>query len=172
VLVDVATMVTAGGETIADIDTLRHQRDLLGTEASPPTVWRALNEPGPASLKRIEEARVGTRARVWGLIPGGLPASRVAGTTLPADLVVLDVDATIVMVHSEREDAARTFEKTFGYHSLGVLCDNAGEFLAASLRPGYRPLQRGRRPPRCARPGHRPSPRLVPAEAAGAGRRR
>jgi len=30
VLVDVATMITAGGEAIADIDTLRHQQDVLG----------------------------------------------------------------------------------------------------------------------------------------------
>ena len=71
-----------------------------------------------------------------GLIPGGLPASRVAGTSLPADLVVLDVDATIVIAHSEKEQATRTFKKTFGYHPLGVWCDNTGEFLAASLRPG------------------------------------
>src|SRR5690349_21556356 len=31
VLVDVATMITAGGEAIADIDTLRHQHDVLTT---------------------------------------------------------------------------------------------------------------------------------------------
>ena len=34
VLVDVATMITAGGEAIADIDTLRHQQDVLGAVAS------------------------------------------------------------------------------------------------------------------------------------------
>lgn len=102
VLVDVATMVTAGGEAIADIDTLRHQRDVLGAVASPPTVWRALDELGPASLKRIAKARAKVRSRVWELIPGGLPASAVAGTTLPADVVVLDVDATIVIAHSRR----------------------------------------------------------------------
>ena len=37
VLVDLATMVTAGGEAIADIDTLRHQQGVLGPVASPPT---------------------------------------------------------------------------------------------------------------------------------------
>jgi len=71
-----------------------------------------------------------------GLVPGGLPASKVAGTTLPADVVVLDVDATIVVAHSEKEQATRTFKKTFGYHPIGVWCDNSGEFLAGSLRPG------------------------------------
>ncbi len=136
VLVDVATMITAGGEAIGDIDTLRHQRDVLGPVASAPTAWRALDELTPASLKRIEAARALARARVWGLIPGGLPASMVAGTTLPADLVVLDVDATIVIAHSEKEQATRTFKKTFGYHPIGVWCDNSQELLAATLRPG------------------------------------
>ena len=136
VLVDVATMITAGGEAIADIDTLRHQQDVLGAVASAPTVWRALDEVGPGALTRIEKARAKVRARVWDLIPGGLPASKVAGTTLPAGLVVLDVDATIVIAHSENEQATRTFKKTFGYHPIGVWCDNSGEFLAASLRPG------------------------------------
>ena len=50
--------------------------------------------------------------------------------------MVLDVDATIVVAHSEKEQATRTFKKTFGYHPIGVWCDNSGEFLAASLRPG------------------------------------
>ena len=136
VLVDVATMITAGGEAIADIDTLRHQQEVVGPVASAPTVWRALDELTPASLKRIETARAATRARVWGLIPGGLPASRVAGSTLGADLVVLDVDATIVIAHSEKEQATRTFKKTFGYHPIGVWCDNTQELLAARLRPG------------------------------------
>jgi hypothetical protein len=136
VLVDVATMITAGGEAIADIDTLRHQQEVLGPVASPPTVWRALDELTSASLKRVAKARAATRARVWDLIPGGLPASAVAGTTLPADLVVLDVDATIVIAHSEKEQATCTFKKTFGYHPIGVWCDNTQELLAASLRPG------------------------------------
>lgn len=136
VLVDVATMVAAGGEAIADIDTLRHQVDVLGPVASAPTVWRALDELSSAGLKRIARARAATRTRVWDLIPGGLPASKVAGTTLPADVVVLDVDATIVVAHSEKEKADRTFKKTFGYHPIGVWCDNTGELFAASLRPG------------------------------------
>ena len=136
VLVDLATMVTAGGEAIADIDTLRHQQGVLGSVASPPTAWRALDELTPAALKRIATARAKTRTRVWGLIPGGVPASKVAGAALPTDVIVLDVDATIVRVHSEKENAAATFKRTFGYHPLAVWCDNTQEFLAAVLRPG------------------------------------
>ena len=65
VLGDVATMVTAGGEAIADIDTLRHQQDVLGPVASAPTVWRTLDELTPALLKRPKTPAC----------PGSLPAN-------------------------------------------------------------------------------------------------
>ena len=76
--VDVATMLTAGGEAIADIDTLRHQTACSGPVASPPTVWRALDEASPAVLKRVEQARARVRRHVWGLLPAvaGLEGGR------------------------------------------------------------------------------------------------
>ena len=135
VLVDVATMLAGGGEAIADIDTLRHQDAVLGSVASPPTVWRSLDELTPARLRRVQRARARTRARVWDLA-GGPPAARVADRILEKDLVVLDVDATIVVAHSEKEDAAATFKHTFGFHPLGVWCDNTSELLTMALRPG------------------------------------
>ena len=135
VLSDVAVMLADGGEAIADIDVLRHQDGVLGPVASPPTVWRALAEVTPARARKIAAARARVRRRVWSLIPGGLPASKVAGTDLGAT-VVLDVDATIVLAHSEKEQAAPTFKRTFGFHPLGVWCDNTSEFLAAKLRTG------------------------------------
>ena len=45
VWVDVAVMLTAGGEVIADIEAVRHQSGLFGSVASAPTVWRVLDEP-------------------------------------------------------------------------------------------------------------------------------
>jgi hypothetical protein len=135
VLSDVAVMLADGGEAIADVDVLRHQSGVLGPVASPPTVWRALDEVTPARLKKIATARARTRRHVWAQMPGGVPASRVAGTDL-GSTVVLDVDATIVVAHSEKEQAAATFKRTFGFHPLGVWCDNTTEFLAAKLRTG------------------------------------
>ena len=44
-------------------------------------------------------ARARVRRHVWSLLPAGLPASPVAGTDL-GDVVVLDVDATLVTAHS------------------------------------------------------------------------
>jgi hypothetical protein len=58
------------GRPIADIDVLRHQAGMLGAVASPPTVWRALDEVTPAApLARIEHARAVTRKHVWSLLP-------------------------------------------------------------------------------------------------------
>lgn len=135
VLVDVATMIADGGEAIADIDVLRHQGQVLGPVASAPTVWRTLDELTPARMKEIQKARARVRRHVWSQFPDGLPASKVAGTGL-GETVVLDVDATIVIAHSEKEQASPTFKRTFGFHPLGVWCDNTGEELAAMLRTG------------------------------------
>ena len=134
VWVDVATMLTGGGEAIADIDTLRHQEGLLGPVASAPTVWRTLDEATPVALARVERARAKVRRHVWGLLPQ-LPASPVAGADL-GEVVVLDVDATLVTAHSEKERARATFKGGFGFHPIGVWCDNIAELLAISLRPG------------------------------------
>lgn len=136
VLTDVAVMLADGGEAIADIDVLRHQTSVLGPVASPPTVWRAMDEVTAGRLKKIQNARARVRRHVWAQLPDGVPASRVAGTELAEDLIVLDTDATIVVSHSEKEQAAATFKRTFGFHPLGVWCDNTSEFLAAKLRAG------------------------------------
>ncbi len=138
VLVDVAVMIADGGEAIADIEVLRHQAPVLGAVASQATVWRALDEITIGQVKKIAVARARTRRHVWGLLtnrPAGFPASKVAGTDL-GEVVVLDVDATVVIAHSEKEQASATFKKTFGYHPIGVWCDNTSEFLAATLRTG------------------------------------
>jgi hypothetical protein len=136
VLADAAVMLADGGEAIADIDVMRHQVGVLGPVASPPTVWRTLDEVTAGRLKKIQKARARVRRHVWSQFPGGVPASRVAGTDLDEDLIVLDTDATIVIAHSEKENAAATFKQTFGFHPLGVWCDNTSEFLAAKLRAG------------------------------------
>jgi hypothetical protein len=134
-LIDLATVLVAGGEAIADIETLRHLEGLLGPVASAATVWRGLDEITPAALKRIGKARAQVRRHVWAQFSDGLPAAPVAGTDL-GSTVVLDVDATLVTAHSEKEQAAATFKGGFGFHPLGVWCDNTTEMLAVKLRPG------------------------------------
>jgi hypothetical protein len=52
----------------------------------------------------------------------------------------VDLDATIVLAHSEKEKAAPTWKKTFGFHPLAAFADHGaaagGEPLAIVLRPG------------------------------------
>ena len=135
VLVDLAVMIADGGEAICDIDVLRHQDEVLGPVASPATCWRALDEIGAVRLRRIGRARAKTRARVWALM-GGLPAARAAGRDIGAGVLVLDVDSTILLAHSDKDGAAPTYKHTYGFHPILVTCDNTNELLAIRLRPG------------------------------------
>ncbi len=49
---------------------------------------------------------------------------------------VIDIDATLVTAHSEKEGAAPTYKRGFGFHPLLAFLDATGEALAAKLRPG------------------------------------
>ncbi|MEH1130784.1 IS1380 family transposase [Micromonospora sp. CPCC 206061] len=135
VLVDLAVMIADGGEAICDIDVLRHQDEVFGPVASDTTVWRALDEIGAAQLRRIAVARAKVRARMWQLF-GGPPSARAAGREIGDGVVVLDVDSTIVLAHSDKDGAAPTYKHTYGFHPILVTCDNTGEMLAVQLRPG------------------------------------
>ncbi|GAB3816660.1 IS1380-like element ISMsm3 family transposase [Micromonospora zhanjiangensis] len=135
VLTDLAVMIADGGEAIADIDVVRHQADVFGRIASPATCWRALDEVDQVRARRIARARAKVRARVWSLFDQ-VPAARAAGRDIGAGVVVLDVDATLLAAHSEKEGADKTYKRTFGFHPLLVTCDNTGEMLAIQLRPG------------------------------------
>ncbi len=49
---------------------------------------------------------------------------------------MIDLDATVVVCHSEKEQTAPTFKHTFGYHPMLAFLDNTGEALAGLLRAG------------------------------------
>jgi hypothetical protein len=144
VLVDVAVMIADGGECISDIATLSDQADLFGPVASDTTCWRTLNSITDADLDSIAAARAVAREVAWGqraeAIGQALPASLVAGEPLldrdGRPVLVIDQDATIVVCHSEKEQAAATFKHSFGYHPVLAFCDNSNEALAGMLRPG------------------------------------
>jgi hypothetical protein len=131
----VAVLIADGGEAICDIDVLRHQREVFGAVASDTTVWRALDQIDAVRLRRIAAARARVRARVWRLF-GGPPAARAAGRDIGERVVVLDVDSTIVLAHSDEDGAAPTYKRSFGFHPMLVTCDNTGEMLAVKLRAG------------------------------------
>jgi len=136
-VLDLAVAVALGGECLADVAVLRAQPELFGMVASDPTVSRLIDalaaDPATtqAAVSAIRGARAQARARVWG-----------HRSPLAEDhqQVVIDLDATLIGAHSEKEQAAPTFKRGFGFHPLLAFVDHAehatGEPLAAMLRPG------------------------------------
>ena len=138
VLADTAVLIADGGRVMSDLAVLRDQGELFGPVASDPTLWRALEEIGPHQRERVAAARAQTRRHVWGLIQarhGRIPPSRVADRDL-GETIVIRMDATIQIAHSDKQQAAGTFKGTWGHHSLTAWCDNTSESLAFRLRPG------------------------------------
>jgi hypothetical protein len=137
VLVDLAVMLADGGEAISDLAVLRDQPDLFGAVASTATAWRVLDAIDNRALAGLRQARAVARDRFWAQrddIGRGLPAALAAGRELPG--LVLDLDASLIDVHSDKQSAAATFKGGFGYHPLLCWLDNTGEALAGRLRPG------------------------------------
>ena len=138
VLGDLAVCIADGGRVLSDLGTLRDQPELYGPVASDPTAWRTLEALGERERGHVAAARARTRRRVWKLIVaryGRIPPSRVADVDL-GKTVVIRMDATIQIAHSDKEGAAGTFKGTYGHHPLCAWCDNTGEALALLLRPG------------------------------------
>jgi hypothetical protein len=57
-----------------------------------------------------------------------------AGQPVPG--LILDLDASIVICHSEKQSATATYKKTFGYHPLFCFLDGTREALSGMLREG------------------------------------
>jgi hypothetical protein len=139
VLVSLAAAIALGATSMSDIAVLAHLAPVLGDAPSGPTVRRALDLAGTAAmLDRIARARARARAHVWQLIedtPAGFPWLAIAGKAL-AGWLVIDLDATLVTASSDKEGAAPTWKKGYGFHPLGGWLANTREPLAMLLRPG------------------------------------
>ena len=137
-LVDMAVAVADGATTISDIAVLGDQGELFGPVASDSTCWRLLDSLAGKESVSVAAARAAAREVVWAQYAEttgvAFPTAFAAGRELPG--LVLDLDASLVICHSEKEHAAPTFKHTFGYHPLLAFCDNTNEFLAGRLRAG------------------------------------
>jgi len=123
-LAQVAVMLAAGGRCVADMAALRDQPDVFGEVASAPTIWRAFDQIDDTVLDGLRAARAQARATVW-----------AAGAT--PEQVVLDVDASLVEIHSERKQGATPhFKRGFGFHPMFCFLDASGEALAGVFRAG------------------------------------
>ena len=127
VLVQAALMLAGGGECCSDIEELRLGADLFGSVPSDTTVARTFTEITPTVRASIADAMATMRAQVW---------SRSTATT-GSGPVILDIDASLVEVHSEnKESTAPTFKGGFGFHPMFCFADATGETLAGLLRSG------------------------------------
>jgi Transposase DDE domain group 1 len=130
---DLAVAIALGGDCLADVAVLRAQPGLFGAVASDPTVSRlmdSLGEDAVASVAALRSARAGARERVWG-----------HRCPVAADgPVIIDVDATLVESHSEKQGASAHRKHGFGFHPLLAFVDHGGggtgEPLVGMLRPG------------------------------------
>jgi len=139
VLLDLAISLAMGGDCLADIGQLRAHPQVFGPVASDPTVSRligTLAADAPAALAAIHAARAAARWRAWSLA-GEHAADHQTDASRP---LVIDVDATLVTAHSEKEQAAPTFKRGFGFHPLCAFVDHGpegtGEPLSVLLRRG------------------------------------
>jgi Transposase DDE domain group 1 len=130
VFADLAVAIADGADAVTGIEVLRDRQGLFGAVASMPTAWRLLDRIDEAHLPRVRAARAVARARAW---QGGAAPD-------PAGELRIDFDATITIAHSEKQNAAATWKKTFGFHPLLAFLDRpevaGGEGLAGLLRAG------------------------------------
>jgi hypothetical protein len=127
VLVQTALSIAGGGESCADIEHLRCQPDLFGEVPSDSTVYRSFRAITPQVRADLQAAVATVRANVW---------ARSSATT-GSGTVYLDIDATLVEIHSEgKEQTGPTYKGGFGYHPLLCFADATGECLSGMLRPG------------------------------------
>lgn len=131
VFADLAVAIADGGDCVSHIEVFGDQHQVCGPVASMPTTWRLLDRIDPARLPGIRAARAAARERAW---------AAGAGPDLTG-LLRIDFDATVTISHSEdKENAAKTWKRTYGFHPLLAFLDrpevSGGEALAGLLRPG------------------------------------
>lgn len=132
---DLAVMLIDGGTTLAHL-VGRSDVELFGLVASVPTAWRTVEAiaDDELALTRTDTVRAQVRETVWAA--GGAPAAVRRKNAGP---LCVDVDATLVTAHSDKDGAAGNYKGGYGFHPLLAYLDRGdgtGEALAGVLRPG------------------------------------
>jgi hypothetical protein len=125
VIRDLAVMLADGGDCLADLRAVGDQAVLFGATASPSTAFRVIDRIAmtPGLLDALRGAHAHARARVWEL--AGAPSR-----------LTIDLDATLITAHSEKDQAAGTYKGGYGFAPMLAYADQTGEALAGELRPG------------------------------------
>jgi hypothetical protein len=130
VLRDLVVMLADGGDCVRDLAGLRQQPELFGEVCSTSTAWRVLAwEVGgsPRQVAALWSALARVRERAWAL------------GAAPTGPLIIDLDATLIQAHSDKQGAAGTYKQGFGFHPLAAWLDRGdgtGEALSGVLRPG------------------------------------
>ena len=139
IVCDLAIALALGGDCLADIATVRAESGVFGLVASDPTVSRLIDtlaKDADKALAAVDIARAQVRTTAWKLAGEHAPDH---GIDAEHPLIV-DLDATLLTAHSEKENAAPTFKRGFGFHPLCSFVDHGvqgtGEPLSIMLRPG------------------------------------
>ena len=139
IVCDLAITLAIGGDCLADIAALRAEPGLFGHVASDPTVSRlvdTLARDCDKALAAVNTARAQVRATAWKLAGEHAPDHGIDAE----DPLLVDLDATLLTAHSEKENAAPTFKRGYGFHPLCSFVEHGaqgtGEPLAIMLRPG------------------------------------
>jgi Transposase DDE domain group 1 len=121
-------MLADGGDCLSDLRAVRDQEPLFGPVASDSTAFRLIDRIAgePALLDALRAARAAALERAWGL---GVRPERI----------VVDIDATLVNAHTEKEGAAVNYRSGFGFHPMLAYLDETHQALAGVLRPGGAP---------------------------------
>ena len=124
VIRDLAVMLADGGDCLADLRAVSDQAALFGQTASPSTAFRVIDRiaSAPGLLDALHVAHARARARVWEL--AGAP-----------ERLTIDLDATLITAHSDKDGAAGTFKGGYGFAPMLAYGDETGEALAGQLRP-------------------------------------
>jgi hypothetical protein len=144
VLHDLAVMLADGGTRLRHLEVLRGQPGLFGTVASVPTATRTLaaladDDAIDSTVEVLDVARAQVRRRAWelGAVP---PPVAAAAAGEPDGPLCLDLDATLVIAHSDDKDGAgKTYKRSWGFHPMTAWLDRGdgtGEALAIELRKG------------------------------------
>jgi hypothetical protein len=122
---DVAVMLADGGECVSDLGAVREQEALFGPVASDSTAFRVIDKVAsdPALVDALRAAHARARERFWQL--HGAP-----------ERLTIDIDATLITAHSEKEQATGNYKHGYGFHPLHAYADQTREALGAMLRPG------------------------------------
>ena len=137
VLLDVALAVALGGDCLADVAMLRAEPAVFGPGGLRPDRLPPDRHPRRVRRRRPWQRIRTARAEVREHGSGSWPVRRRPDA---GGQVTVDLDGVLVLAHSEKQDAAATWKKTFGHHPLMGFVDHgrggSGEPVAALLRPG------------------------------------